>query len=55
MEDAYLGLATERIFLPLIQMVHPEIKDMHLPPFGAFHNLVIVSLKKNSQVILKKS
>lgn len=46
MEDAYLGLATERIFLPLIQMVHPEIKDMHLPPFGAFHNLVIVSLKK---------
>lgn len=27
-------------------MVHPEIKDMHLPPFGAFHNLVIVSLKK---------
>lgn len=46
MEDAYLGLATERIFLPLLQMVHPEIKDMHLPPFGAFHNLVIVSLKK---------
>ena len=30
-EDAYLGLATERIFLPLLRMVLPEIRDMHLP------------------------
>lgn len=45
-EDAYLGLATERIFLPLLRMVLPEIRDMHLPAAGAFHNLVILSMKK---------
>ncbi|MFZ1613210.1 MAG: menaquinone biosynthesis decarboxylase [Holophaga sp.] len=45
-EDAYLGLATERIFLPLLRMVLPEIRDMHLPAAGAFHNLVILSLRK---------
>jgi 4-hydroxy-3-polyprenylbenzoate decarboxylase len=45
-EDAYLGLATERIFLPLLRMVLPEIRDMHLPAAGAFHNLVIISMKK---------
>ncbi len=45
-EDAYLGLATERIFLPLIRMMLPEIRDLHLPAAGAFHNLVIVSMRK---------
>jgi 4-hydroxy-3-polyprenylbenzoate decarboxylase len=45
-EDAYLGLATERIFLPLLRMVLPEIRDMHLPAAGAFHNLVILSMRK---------
>jgi 4-hydroxy-3-polyprenylbenzoate decarboxylase len=45
-EDAYLGLATERIFLPLLRLVLPEIHDMHLPAAGAFHNLVILSMKK---------
>jgi 4-hydroxy-3-polyprenylbenzoate decarboxylase len=45
-EDAYLGLATERIFLPLLRLVLPEIRDMHLPAAGAFHNLVIVSMRK---------
>ena len=45
-EDEWLGYATERIFLPLLRMVLPEIRDMHLPAAGAFHNLVIVSLKK---------
>ncbi len=45
-EDAYLGLATERIFLPLLRMILPEIRDMHLPAAGAFHNLVIVSMRK---------
>lgn len=45
-EDAYLGLATERIFLPLLRLVLPEIRDMHLPAAGAFHNLVILSVKK---------
>ncbi len=47
MEDAWLGKATERIFLPLIRMIHPEIVDMNLPIEAAFHNLAIVSIKKS--------
>jgi 4-hydroxy-3-polyprenylbenzoate decarboxylase len=46
MEDAYLGKATERIFLPLVKMVVPEIVDYNLPVDGAFHNMCIVSIKK---------
>ncbi len=46
MEDAYLGKATERLFLPLLRLLFPEIVDMNLPVEGAFHNLVIVSIKK---------
>jgi 4-hydroxy-3-polyprenylbenzoate decarboxylase len=46
MEDAWLGKATERIFLPLLQMVVPEIVDYNLPVEGGFHNLCIVSIKK---------
>ncbi len=47
MEDAWLGKATERIFLPLLQMVVPEITDMNLPVEGGFHNLAIVSIRKS--------
>ena len=46
MEDAWLGKATERIFLPLLQLVVPEIVDYNLPVEGGFHNLCIVSIKK---------
>lgn len=46
MEDKYLGLATERIFLPLIRLFVPEVIDYHLPAEGAFHNLVLVRIKK---------
>jgi len=46
MEDYYLGLASERIFLPMIQKTVPEIVDMHFPAHGIFHNLVIVSIDK---------
>ncbi len=46
MEDAFLGRATERIFLPLIQMQLPEIVDLHMPVEGVFHNLVFVSMDK---------
>ena len=45
-EDAWLGKATERIFLPAIRMTVPEIVDYDLPVAGAFHNCVIVSIKK---------
>ena len=47
MEDKYLGLATERIFLPMIQMTFPEIIDMNLPAEACFHNLCILSIKKS--------
>src|SRR5216110_3483994 len=46
MEDYYLGLASERIFLPMIQKTVPEIVDMHFPAEGIFHNLVIISIDK---------
>ncbi len=45
-EDVYLGKASERIFLPLIRKTVPEIVDMHFPPEGIFHNLVIISIDK---------
>jgi 4-hydroxy-3-polyprenylbenzoate decarboxylase len=47
MEDAWMGKAVERIFLPLMQLTLPEIVDVNLPPEGVFHNLMIVSIKKS--------
>ncbi|MCC7232467.1 MAG: menaquinone biosynthesis decarboxylase [Bacteroidia bacterium] len=47
-EDAWIGKATERIFLMPIKMtVVPEIADMNLPVEGVFHNLVIVKIRKD--------
>jgi len=46
MEDYYLGKATERIFLPLLRVIVPELIDYHLPMFGAFHNCAFVKIKK---------
>jgi 4-hydroxy-3-polyprenylbenzoate decarboxylase len=46
MEDLYLGKASERIFLPLIQKTVPEIVDMHFPAAGIFHNFVLISIDK---------
>ena len=46
-EDAWLGKATERIFLAPIRMTMvPEIQDMNMPIEGVFHNLVITSIEK---------
>jgi 4-hydroxy-3-polyprenylbenzoate decarboxylase len=45
-EDYWLGKATERIFLPIIRLLLPEVIDMNMPAEGVFHNLVIVSIKK---------
>lgn len=46
-EDAWLGKATERIFLAPIKMTMvPEIMDMDMPIEGVFHNLVITKIKK---------
>jgi len=47
MEDAYMGKAVERIFLPLMKMTIPELVDINLPIEGVFHNLMIVSIKKS--------
>jgi 4-hydroxy-3-polyprenylbenzoate decarboxylase len=46
MEDCFMAKATERIFLPLVRLQLPEIVDMNLPVEGVFHNLAIVSIKK---------
>ena len=46
MEDAWMGKATERLFLPLIRLFLPEIVDINMPAEGVFHNLVLVSIKK---------
>jgi len=46
MEDAWLGKATERIFLPVLKMLFPEIVDINLPVEAVFHNLAIVSIRK---------
>ena len=46
MEDVYLGKATERIFLPMLQKVLPEVVDMNLPVEGIFHNFAFFSIDK---------
>lgn len=46
MEDAFLGMATERLFLPLVQACLPEVVNLHLPAVGVFHNWAIVSIRK---------
>jgi 4-hydroxy-3-polyprenylbenzoate decarboxylase len=45
-EDAWLGKATERIFLPAVKLTVPEIVDYDLPVAGVFHNCAIVSIRK---------
>ena len=46
-EDAWIGKATERIFLTPIKLTMlPEVEDMELPIEGVFHNLTIVKIKK---------
>ena len=47
MEDAWMGKAVERIFLPAMKMAIPELVDIHLPVEAVFHNLMIVSIKKS--------
>ena len=47
MEDAWMGKAVERIFLPMMRMTIPEMVDVCLPPEGVFHNLMIVSMRKS--------
>jgi 4-hydroxy-3-polyprenylbenzoate decarboxylase len=47
MEDYWMGTATERLFLPMLQLVFPEVVDMAFPPEGVFHNLCFLSIRKD--------
>jgi 4-hydroxy-3-polyprenylbenzoate decarboxylase len=47
MEDAWMGKAVERIFLPLMKLTIPELVDINLPVEGVFHNLMLISIKKS--------
>ncbi|MFB3826685.1 MAG: menaquinone biosynthesis decarboxylase [Bryobacteraceae bacterium] len=47
MEDYYMGKAIERIFLPLMRLQLPEVRDMCMPAEGVFHNLMLVSIRKS--------
>ncbi len=46
MEDYFLGKATERVFLPLLRMLIPDIVDYSLPMSGVFHNCAFIKIKK---------
>jgi 4-hydroxy-3-polyprenylbenzoate decarboxylase len=45
-EDFYLGKATERMFLPLLRILIPDLIDFELPMFGVFHSCAFVKIKK---------
>ncbi len=47
MEDYYMGKAIERIFLPLMRLNLPEVRDICMPAEGIFHNLIIVAIRKS--------
>ena len=46
MEDCYMGKATERLFLPVIRAMMPEVIDYDLPLEGVFHNCAIFQIRK---------
>ncbi|HSG98913.1 MAG TPA: menaquinone biosynthesis decarboxylase [candidate division Zixibacteria bacterium] len=53
-EDYYLGKATERLFLPLLQTQMPELVDMNMPLFGNFHNFIFLRIKKDYPLHARK-
>src|SRR5579863_9726849 len=54
MEDFYMGKAVERIFLPLMRLQLPEIRDISMPAEGVFHNLILVSIRKSYPLHARK-
>jgi len=54
MEDFYMGRAIERIFLPLMRLQLPEIRDIAMPAEGIFHNLMLVSIRKSYPLHARK-
>jgi len=47
MEDHYMGKAIERMFLPLMRLQLPEVRDFAMPAEGVFHNLILVAIRKS--------
>lgn len=47
MEDFYMGKSIERIFLPLMRLQLPEVRDISMPAEGVFHNLILVAIRKS--------
>jgi 4-hydroxy-3-polyprenylbenzoate decarboxylase len=47
MEDYYMGKTIERIFLPLMRLQLPEVRDISMPAEGIFHNLILVAIRKS--------
>ncbi|MBN2722409.1 MAG: menaquinone biosynthesis decarboxylase [Campylobacterales bacterium] len=45
LEDKYMGWGTERIFLPLLKPMAPELIDYHMPENGVFHNLILAKMQ----------
>lgn len=54
MEDCYIAKATERIFLPPLRMIVPEIVDHWMPWEGVFHNIVVVAIRKEYPLHARK-
>ena len=46
MEDAWLGEAIIRFTMPIMKRQFPEIVDIDFPPWGVFHNLMVISIRK---------
>ena len=46
LEDAVIGKAVERVFLPLIRFLLPEVVEVNFPVYGVFQGLMIVSIRK---------
>jgi len=45
LEDKYMGWATERIFLPMLKPMAPDLIDYYMPENGVFHNLILAKMK----------
>jgi 4-hydroxy-3-polyprenylbenzoate decarboxylase len=54
MEDFFMGKAVERIFLPLMRLQLPEIRDICMPAEGIFHNMILVSIRKSYPLHARK-
>src|SRR5579871_1493704 len=54
MEDFYMGKAIERIFLPLMRLQLPEVRDICMPAEGIFHNMILVAISKSYPLHARK-